>query len=469
MSITVPLALFGWIPASLCVFAILPPGRAAVVSFVFAWMFLPATGYDLAGLPDYTKASAAAYGVLLGTLVYCPMRVLRFRPSLIDLPMVIWCFCPFASSITNGLGVYDGASAAIGHVITWGLPYYLGRIHLRDAAGIREIGFWLFVGGLIYVPLCWFEIRMSPQLNGWVYGFGGGGTEYASELGKWGSRPRVFMGTGLTVGMFMTAASLVAFWLWDRGQIRRLWGTSVGWLVSLLIITSVMCKNMGALVLLLVGVMVLLTVKRLRTRFAVWALILAAPLYMLVRSTGDWSGQSMVGLASAIHQRRGESLQFRLDNEDMLVAKALQRPLFGWGGWGRARVWKEDWRGELKDVSVTDGLWVIAFGNTGITGLVAVTSIFLVPSLCVARRYSAREWLHPAVASVTVLAVLLSLYTVDNLFNAMFNPVYVVAAGALSGFLADSPESRRAALYAGKRPVPDRHPTLYMIKPDKVV
>ena len=29
----------------------------------------------------------------------------------------------------------------------------------------------LLIGGLIYIPFCLFEIKMSPQLHKWVYGY----------------------------------------------------------------------------------------------------------------------------------------------------------------------------------------------------------------------------------------------------------------------------------------------------------
>ena len=65
-----------------------------------------------------------------------------------------------------------------------------------------------------------------------------------------GYRPRVFLSTGLELGMWMTCSTLSAFWLWADGTIRRLWGLPFGWLVLGLFITTVLCKSSGALVLL---------------------------------------------------------------------------------------------------------------------------------------------------------------------------------------------------------------------------
>jgi len=119
--------------------------------------------------------------------------------------------------------------------------------------------------------------------------------------------------------------------------------------------------------------------------------------------------------------------------DDILVAKALERPVFGWGEWGRARVYRKS---DGKDIVTTDGLWIIALGNTGIVGLAAVTSALLLPVLAILRRYPARLWTHPAVAPCAVLAVLAALYMIDNLFNAMLNPIYLVTIGGIVSLVA---------------------------------
>jgi len=128
MSITVPLALFGWIPAILVLFGLLPARRAAVTAFVAGWLFLPNAGYAFEGLPEYTKMSATCLGVLLGTIIFDSARILSFRPRLIDLPMLLWCLCPFASSLSGCFGWYGGLSCSIGLIVSWGMPYFIGRL-----------------------------------------------------------------------------------------------------------------------------------------------------------------------------------------------------------------------------------------------------------------------------------------------------------------------------------------------------
>src|SRR4051794_10191930 len=97
-----------WIPTVLVLFAVLPSRRAVIVSFLGAWLFLPMVSYPLSGLPDYTKMSATCAGIFLATLIFDVKRVVRFKPSLVDVPMAIFCLCPFFSSMLNGLGTWDG-------------------------------------------------------------------------------------------------------------------------------------------------------------------------------------------------------------------------------------------------------------------------------------------------------------------------------------------------------------------------
>ena len=59
--------------------------------------------------------------------------------------------------------------------------------------------------GLPYVLPCLWEVRMSPNLLGYIYG---ATTWQGTRLG--GYRPHVFFGTGIECGMWMTAMSLTA-------------------------------------------------------------------------------------------------------------------------------------------------------------------------------------------------------------------------------------------------------------------
>ena len=429
MTLLVPITLFAWIPAVLLLFALLRPRRAVIVAFIGAWLFLPMAGYSIADLPDFGKMTATSYGVLLGVLIFDAARLIRFRPSWIDLPMLVFCLVPMASSLSNGLGAYDGVSAIFGSTVSWGIPYFIGRLYFNDLEGLRELAVGIFVGGLIYVPLCLYEIRMSPQLHDMVYGFHQHSFRQTKRLGGW--RPMVFMHHGLAVGMWMAAASLVGVWLWHTKALTQIRQVPMMLLLPILVATTIMCKSFGAIVLLIGGLGALYSAKLGRTVFPCLCLAAVPVAYMGLRSTDTWSGQQLVDAVAVIDQERSGSLNVRLEAEDLLVDRAWQRAVFGWGTWSRNRV--RDERG--RDLAVTDGLWVITFGQRGLIGLVALTMIILLPAVLVFRRYPARTWNVAALAPAVALSVILVLYMIDNLFNAMVNPIFLAAAGGLAGLV----------------------------------
>jgi hypothetical protein len=89
-------------------------------------------------------------------------------------------------------------------VTMWGLPYFLGRVYLSDLRSLKELAVGMFISGLVYVPFCLFEVRMSPQLEAIVYG---GRMRSGIRLGGW--RPAVFMQSGLELVMWMSVCSLI--------------------------------------------------------------------------------------------------------------------------------------------------------------------------------------------------------------------------------------------------------------------
>lgn len=244
----------------------------------------------------------------------------------------------------------------------------------------------------------------------------------------------VFMQHGLMVGMWMCMATLVGLWLWWSGAQRRLWGVPMPWLVVPLGMTAVLCKSFGALVLLVGGVGVLVALKWFRMGIVVLALAMVPPAYMAVRAPGLYDGRHLVEFADAVAPERTGSLQYRLDAEEMLAEHAMRQPVFGWGGWGRnrpARMGDE----ETADMA-TDGFWVITLGQRGLVGLTAVYAVLLLPGFVLWRRWRSEDWVRPTATGAGALAVVLTLYAVDSLFNAMVNPVYTVVAGGLLGVVA---------------------------------
>ena len=103
------IVLLAWIPVVLVVF-MAPAGAAHYGGRLSRRVAAPAAHREsaLPGLPDYTKTGAAVLSILLATIIFEPTRLFTFRPRWFDLPMLVFCVCPFFSSISNDLGAYDG-------------------------------------------------------------------------------------------------------------------------------------------------------------------------------------------------------------------------------------------------------------------------------------------------------------------------------------------------------------------------
>jgi tetratricopeptide (TPR) repeat protein len=447
----VPIALIGWIPLVIVLFALMPVRTATAVAVIGAWLFLPPFGITISGLPDYTKVTAAAVGCMLGTLLFGTDRLLSFRPRWFDMPMLMWCLCGICSSLENGLGLYDGLSDALNFTLLWGLPYLVGRIYFGTPEDLRYFAVAMVIGGLIYVPPCVLEMRISPQLLRIFYG---NSPFLAVRLG--GYRPQVFFFTGLECGLWMVAAALAAWWMWYRGGLRRIKMIPFGSvLLPILIATAILCRSTGAIALLALGMIVLWVSDRFKTRLLLAALLLPGPLYVGTRVTQLWTGQSAVDLADAlVGADRAQSLEYRFMCENLLIKRAIQRPIFGWGGWARSAVYfGEDEPGssytpvnQRKNVT-TDGFWIIILGTKGYVGLGLFYLSFVLPAVRFLWRFPARSLGDPRLAAAWLAVGFLNMYIIDCLLNSFPNAIYITLAG---GLISLEPSQLRAM--ASSRP-----------------
>ncbi len=441
----IPLVMFGWIPLILYLFTRFQtrPRAAVIGGFLFVYLFFPWHEYSLPGPFNYNKLSAGAYGILLGTAIFQPQAFKRFRWNPLDLPITIWCLVPFLTSLSNGLGAYDGLSAAIGRLTMWGAPYYLGRIYFNSREALEDLALGFFLGSVLYMPLCWYEIVMSPRLHRIVYGFHPHSFSQAKRGGGW--RPVIFMQHGLMNSMWMVSGFLSGFTLlYSRRLAERLPQFKSLWplILLFLFITILFLKSTGALILMLLGIVVIIATIKTRQPALLLALLILPLLYAGTRATGTWDGQSLIDAAASIaSSERTGSLEYRIKNETVLSAHAWMRPWLGWGEWGRSFV--RDEMGEI--ISVPDGLWILAFGKSGFIGLVALQLLFFIPPILFLKRFPPSRWNEPPVTAILALPLLLTLFALDNLMNDMFNPLMMILAGAMTGLHLNSDREDSAA------------------------
>lgn len=227
---------------------------------------------------------------------------------------------------------------------------------------------------------------------------------------------------------------------------KKLWNYPMNWLVPVLFVTFILVKSTGAYLYLMMGIGMWFTSRWLRTALPLLLLsaIIAGYLYMSASGTLYRIPQVATFVAinnSEFANERSQSLAFRVANEELLSAKARLRMMYGWGDSGGSRIYDETG----KDISVTDSLWIIAFGQQGAVGLTSFTVAMLLPSLAFAfLRYPPSTWSNRKVAPAAALALILVLYMLDSALNAMICSVFMVANGGLAGLVLKEPETNKA-------------------------
>ena len=287
----IPFVLWSWVPATLLLFWKLPPARAAAISLVGGWLFLPTARFadDVAGI-DFpywimpaclpadlwtTKARVIGVALLLGIMAFDPKAWSRFRPSFLDLPMLGWCLVPLPSGLANGVSPVESTVNMAYQVLAWGVPYLAGRLYFSDPTGQVVLSRAIIGGGLLYVPFCLVENVAGPVFYRELYGFHpyqkDGATRYL------GYRPIVFLEHGNQLGTWMASASLVAAWIWRAGQLPSFWKMPGPFVVSLLATVAVLTQSAGAVVLLVSGMAMLELIWRIDRRWPI-AVVLVLPL-----------------------------------------------------------------------------------------------------------------------------------------------------------------------------------------------
>jgi hypothetical protein len=455
MNIVAVIVMLGWIPAVLWMFSRWPAPKAMITSFIVAWLFLPQVAFVFRGIPDYTKMTATCYGILLATLIFDVKRFRSFRPSWVDIPILLFCSSPLWASLTNGLGVYDGLSSTLDQLVTWGFPYFLGRLYLNNLESLRNLAIAIIYGGLAYIPLCLLEARLSPQLHRWVYGFHA--HQFIQSLRVGGYRPTVFMQHGLMVGVWMMTATLLLVWLWQTRALAKTmplpilghaYPVNTVLLVIILVGTFVFLRATGALVLFALALAILFMVRHLRTWLPLLLVVAVISGYLYLGVSGQITQSQRLQVTQTVAQvvgkDRAQSLSFRLENEEALSQKARKAMVFGWGGWGRSRIIDDDG----VDRTVTDSLWIIIFGQSGLWGLTSWMAMLLLPVAGFCARFRPTTWALPQVAPAAGLTVILLMYTLDCILNSMINPIFILLGGGLSGLIL----TPQPLLYAkGKR------------------
>jgi hypothetical protein len=435
------LVLALWPFVSIALFRTQPPGRAIIGSFLIAYLFLPPlpTGFDLPLMPQMNKDTLpAVVAFALCFMMYG--RKMKFLPEhrLARVLIILFVFSPLVTAMTNpepvffgrffiqGLGLKEGLSMALSNAIVI-IPFVLAMNFLRNEKDLRDILLAFVVAGLIYSLPMLFEVRMSPQLNTWIYGFFQ--HSFGQMMRDGGFRPIVFLYHGLWVAFFCFTAVIAAMALYRDEAARRRPAMKYMMAGLYLFAVLVLCKSLGSLifaVLLVPAVLFLKTRWQLRIAAAMVVLALAYP---VLKGNYLVPERELIQFAYSINPERAGSLQFRLMNEAILLERANAKPALGWGSFGRGLIHGEDGR----VLTIPDGRWVITLGTFGWVGYVAEFGLLALPVLLLlihARGMTAGQ-LSPIFGGI---ALILGANMIDMLPNATLTPLTWLMSGAVLGY-----------------------------------
>jgi hypothetical protein len=430
-------ALLCWPIAALLLYTFRPVTQATVWTILGAFLLLPVgVNIKFEMIPPFDKDTIPNVCALIGCIAVSrrPTRVNR-RIGLIEILIAVYIISPIVTSYLNpdpivigprvlpGVGLYDGISAAIGQSMFF-LAFLIGRRFLRSAADNEEILRALVVAGLVYSLPMLFEIRMSPQLHNWIYGFHP--SEFLQQMREGGFRPMVFTGHGLIASFFImtTAVAAVALWRLKVRAVNLPPPAIAAYLAGLL----VLCKSSGALIYGLVAVpLVRFASVRLQLGIAV-ILVTLALAFPLLRTADLFPTAALVNVASEFSAERAASLEFRFDHERALLERANEKFWFGWGRYGRSRIYDE-YGG---DRSVTDGYWIITLGQFGFVGFMATFLLLTLPVFYAASALRFSSSFGEGIL-LSALALIVAMGVVNQLPNASVNPWTLLLTGALCG------------------------------------
>jgi hypothetical protein len=429
------MADLAWLVIVPFLFRPLGPRRGVLLALVGGFLFLPRTDQIVHVGPwalVVNKQVVFGLTALLGVVLFDRRTLLSARPNWADLPMAAFVVWPLITIEIHGY--HDRAFffyRSWWNLASWAIPYLLGRLYFGSAEGTRAIAVALVAGGLLYVPLCVYEMVMGPKwyLLGLIYGIPSWSN--TNRLGGW--RPEVFLGGGAEIAAWMALAAVMACWFWI-GRCGRPVRRLPAWLPALvLLLTALGCRGVYGYLLLAIGLLAIVLTQSLRTRLVLLALLLPAPIYIGLRISGAWDGRMLETLSRRLG--REGTVEARLHSEDIQIEQVRKQShglLFGG--------WSIDW---------ADPWWAVHLSNGGLIGVALFyASFFIVPTVLMVAHFSGQTTRGSPIAAAWGLALFLALHMIDSLHNTVYLTPTPLIGGALTGLVLSERRRRQGSCSA---------------------
>lgn len=413
--------------------------RAALYCYLLGTLFLPADiVIRLPGLPPLDQNTLPGYGILIAVLVLSKKLWSKARADAVSLAAIVLMLLadvPRVFANTDPIiYVYKYVQPLVQHAavafiledcLVFVLPFFLGIALGNSVERVKDmLDVWLKLA-LVYTPLAALEVRVSPQIHIWTYGYFQ--HDFIQMLRESGFRPIVFMTHGLEVALYMAISLLLAILAKTSGT--RIWKVPPTVLVLLLFVMVILCKSLAAMLYGGLGAILLLWASPRTRTFVAKLLALVILTYPLLRLMSWVPTEAIVEfIRDTINPDRAGSLQYRFQNEDMTLERTLRRPLTGWGGFERIQT-HDPWGWQL---TVIDGSWIIELASGGIPRFLAVFGLLTWPlfkAAKVVRRLPTGE--HSQLLSG--MALITAFVVLDLIPNSFFNYFAPLLSGVVLG------------------------------------
>jgi hypothetical protein len=423
-----------------------PPERASVLSYITSVQYVPAkVELVLPLFPAINRPLLGALVLFVGVAVFGRglvrgIKLDRVCKLLIGIMMVGNVLRVMANrqslhygpTVVPGLVPRNVITFCIEDVLLYVTPFVvglaLGSTRQRRQGMLRS---WVACG-VVYAVLSIIELRLSPQVNRWVYGYLQ--HSWAQMVREGGYRPLLFMTHGLELALFSTGTVLLSTIL--ARYRRAVFGVPTT-IWSYFVLVIVLLSNSTAAALYAVTGKVLLHLasprRQLSVALLVGLLVLANP---ITRTAGWLPTERLVDAVASWSPARAQSLGFRFENEDLMIERVRKKLWTGWGGYARIRSYDEI-TGE--DLTTVDGAWIIVFASGGIPRFVGVFGLLFWPVFAAWRRR--RQLPRSHLEIVAAFSIPAAFFAVDLIPNGQFNQLPFLLSGMVLGCVRANPDA----------------------------
>jgi len=409
--------LLGWPIISLYFYKRFNTITATFCTIIGGYLLLPVkVKYFIPLLPPLDKEIIPAISAMLGCLFIKKIKLNFLPPQRLQrIFILVAILVPVFSILSNQDPVFDGVQWIGGIPIYTSfaavLDQYLRILPLIVASQIikTESDFILFcklfvISGICYSFAILIEVRLSPQLHTWVYGFFP--HDFSQQIRFGGYRPVVFLGHGLLVAIFMMTSFSISCLLWKR-NIRVYDAISPAFIMFYLLFVLFLTKSVAAIVFGFCIIFLSLMFNRSLNRFVIASIVFVVLFYPLLSIFRLLPHEEIVSYVGGFSLDKAMSLDFRFYHEVLLLEHVRDKILLGWGGWGRNRL----------AGSVTDGQWIIELGVSGIVGFIAIFGLLCSCILNAVQNASLSKCKNK-INALLISSLILAFIMVDQILNA---------------------------------------------------